>query len=686
MSEPLRYKAFISYSHRDTAAVKWLHRRLETYRIPRSLRSTGVPERLSPVYRDRDEFAAAARLSDSIEAALGGSAALIVACSPAAVASRWVNDEIRFFRSRFPERPVFAFIVDGDPLADPRRSQASACFPPALILQDVDDPDGPVVEPAAPDARKHADGRDTAFLKLAAGLLGVPFDTLRQRELRRQQQRWALFGAVSLVLSGVFAVLAWQATVARDAARVAQARAELEAQTARQTSDFMVSLFEVSDPSESRGNSITAREVLDRGVNRIEHAEFARPLIKARLLGTMGKVYSYLGLYPRAEELLARSDRFVEVADPGSEEAAQRFDLLWELGELQLRRGDYPSARAALAKIGTPDTRLPDYARREAKRRNLLGDLDFYEGKDAPAREHYQAALAALSQGGVDDAIQRARALQGSAAILSFSGEAEAAIPGLEEAFDLLLKHHGEDHRYTLSVLDQLGAALYQAGRSRDAEQRWIRALAIGERIYGPTHPEVGTFLNNLALVKLEDCRFADAEPLLLRSVAIDRAAREQNFDDLTYSLNSLALARLGRGATTEAETALREGLQIAVEHRHRMSGPIASNLADLLCATGRGADGLDRAAQAVAASVAEYGASHWRTRQAEITRAFCAASAASTDLDAALEAITLRWGESNLYRQRALAQITAIARRTGDASRSTTLAHGLVPGCQLLP
>ena len=342
MSEPLRYKAFISYSHRDTAAVKWLHRRLETYRIPRSLRSTGVPERLSPVYRDRDEFAAAARLSDSIEAALGGSAALIVACSPAAVASRWVNDEIRFFRSRFPERPVFAFIVDGDPLADPRRSQASACFPPALILQDVDDPDGPVVEPAAPDARKHADGRDTAFLKLAAGLLGVPFDTLRQRELRRQQQRWALFGAVSLVLSAVFAVLAWQATVARDAARVAQARAELEAQTARQTSDFMVSLFEVSDPSESRGNSITAREVLDRGVNRIEHAEFARPLIKARLLGTMGKVYSYLGLYPRAEELLARSDRFVEVADPGSEEAAQRFDLLWELGELQLRRGGLP--------------------------------------------------------------------------------------------------------------------------------------------------------------------------------------------------------------------------------------------------------------------------------------------------------------------------------------------------------
>ncbi|MFM7784431.1 MAG: hypothetical protein ACKPE6_07305, partial [Gammaproteobacteria bacterium] len=51
--EATRYKAFISYSHRDTAAVRWLHRKLEGYRVPKALRGTGVPERLTPIFRDR---------------------------------------------------------------------------------------------------------------------------------------------------------------------------------------------------------------------------------------------------------------------------------------------------------------------------------------------------------------------------------------------------------------------------------------------------------------------------------------------------------------------------------------------------------------------------------------------------------------------------------------------------------
>lgn len=688
MTESLRYKAFLSYSHRDTAAVRWLHRRLESYRVPRALRGTGVSERLTPVFRDRDELASSARLSDSIQSALDASAALVVACSPAAAASRWVNEEVRYFRSRFPERPIFAFIVDGDPAADPRRRPEDACFPPALILRDLDEPEGEIVEPAAPDARKHADGRDTALLKLVAGLLDVPFDKLRQRELRRQQQRWALLGALSVGLSAVFAVLAWQATVARDAARVSQSRAELEAQTARQTSDFMVSLFEVSDPSESRGNSITAREVLDRGVERIDQSDFAQPLIKSRLLGTMGKVHVYLGLYPQAEDLLARSRDLLEVRDPGSEGAAQRFDVIWELSNLQILRGDYPAARDVLATFGTPDPRLPDYALRWARWCNLLGDLDFYEGNDAAAQTHYQAALDSLERGNIEDARVRAWALHGMARSMSFTGQAAAAIPKLQEAVDLLVKQSGEDNRHTLMVLDQLGATLYQAGRSAEAERRWVRALAIGERIYGPSHPEVGTFLNNVALTRLEDCRFQEAEPMLLRSVAIDRAAHEAKFDDLTYSLNSLGLVRMGLGDVDGAESTLREAIEIATEHRHRMLGPIGNNLADLMCTTGRLAEGQELASAAVSAARTEYGAEHWRTRQAEITQASCwgrAANASVADLDSALSVIAARWGERNAYRQRALAQLAGIAEVTGDASRAQSLEKGVIPECRLM-
>src|SRR5690606_23550099 len=91
----LRYRAFISYSHADEAIAARLHRRLETYRLPRGISRRGsddqfLPERLQPVFRDRDELTSAGQLSHAIEAALDQSDALIVICSPAAVASRWV--------------------------------------------------------------------------------------------------------------------------------------------------------------------------------------------------------------------------------------------------------------------------------------------------------------------------------------------------------------------------------------------------------------------------------------------------------------------------------------------------------------------------------------------------------------------------------------------------------------------
>ena len=121
--EALRYRAFISYSHRDSKLAQKLHRRLETYAIPRALRGVNsdgstIAKRLGAVFRDRDELAAAANLSRSIEEALDASSALIVVCSPAAVASLFVDAEIAYFRRNHPDRPTLAFIVDGDPAAD----------------------------------------------------------------------------------------------------------------------------------------------------------------------------------------------------------------------------------------------------------------------------------------------------------------------------------------------------------------------------------------------------------------------------------------------------------------------------------------------------------------------------------------------------------------------------------------
>ncbi len=109
-----------------------------------------------------------------------------------------------------------------------------------------------------------------------------------------------------MAVTSVLAATAWFARLEAEEQRV---RAEAEAETARQTTNFMVDLFRVSDPSESLGNSITAREILDKGAARIELELTDQPEIQATLMDTMGTVYTSLGLYEPAVSLLGACAR-----------------------------------------------------------------------------------------------------------------------------------------------------------------------------------------------------------------------------------------------------------------------------------------------------------------------------------------------------------------------------------------
>jgi hypothetical protein len=99
---PLRYCAFLSYSHADEEIAGWLHDALEKFRTPSSLagrltHNGAIPKRLTPIFRDRHELAASDNLAAGIRDALDSSRFLIVLCSPAAAASRWVNAAIEMF-------------------------------------------------------------------------------------------------------------------------------------------------------------------------------------------------------------------------------------------------------------------------------------------------------------------------------------------------------------------------------------------------------------------------------------------------------------------------------------------------------------------------------------------------------------------------------------------------------------
>jgi len=221
----MRFRAFLSYSHADAEWAQWLLRRLETYRVPSRLVGTRgthgeIGARLGTFFRDRDELPSSGDLGNTIREALGESAALIVVCSPAAAQSRWVNAEVEAFRARGRGDQVLCFVVAGEPGgADP----AQQCFPPALLTAASD---GRAIEPLAADARREGDGRERAFLKLVAGLLGIGYDRLAQREAQRRQRRLAWVAGLAVIGMLVMGSLTLIALRARDEAEQQRAQAE----------------------------------------------------------------------------------------------------------------------------------------------------------------------------------------------------------------------------------------------------------------------------------------------------------------------------------------------------------------------------------------------------------------------------------------------------------------------------
>ena len=311
MAEPigLKYRAFISYSHTDTSWAKWLHGKLEGFPIDKDLvgreTATGaIPKTLRPIFRDRDDFTAGDTLSEQTLEALDASQALVVICSPASAKSHYVNEELRLFKSRHPDRQVIPLIVGGTP-DDPQ----DECFSPALKFKVS--PEGEITtipdEPLAADVRDEGDGKHLALAKVVAGLLDVSSDEVfrrAERERRRRQQRWIVgLSTVVLLLAG----LAVWAEINRREAVAQRLEAERNFEVAKQGANSLI--FDIAqalrDQEGMRTETVrkilgTAEEVIAKlaakspdnlELLRIQVAmldEFARDLCRPRRHGQAG--------------------------------------------------------------------------------------------------------------------------------------------------------------------------------------------------------------------------------------------------------------------------------------------------------------------------------------------------------------------------------------------------------------
>jgi len=443
----------------------------------------------------------------------------------------------------------------------------------------------------------------------------------------------------------------------------AEAAAEREAETLRRVSDFLTGVFEVSDPGESRGNTVTARELLDGAAVRIERELADQPRVRTKLMSVMGNVYSSLGLYEEAEKLLRRAVEQHRESGARDEAAAE---ALADLASVRYQKGDYAEA-AGLAReaLAIQEALLgpehPDVADTLA----ILGAIDWDQGRLAEATPFWTRCLAIREKAFGEGSIEVAQAIHNLGELYLAEGRHADAEAHYVRALEIREKLLGADHPTVASTLSNLAEAYYRQGRYEEAEQVRLRALETAERTLGPDHPDLAYHLNNLGVVYSAMKRFPDAERLYRRSLAIREAKLPPDHPLIAWTWDNLALSLLRQGKLVEAENAYERSMDVARRAGTEGSaewGGLLNNFALLRAKQGRDVDAERMHLEALAIWERTLGPEHPRLAFALHNAAVVAARSGRPDEARA------RFGRALAIREKSLGAEHPLTRSTVDA------------------
>ena len=406
------YRAFIAYSHQDEAWAKWLHKALETYRVPARLvgveTAVGmIPRRLAPIFRDRSELPSASDLARVVTQALNHSANLIVVCSPRSATSNYVNEEISTFKRLGRADCIFCLVVDGEPNAsDLPGREVEECFAPALRFQFGADgvPTDQRAAPIAADARPGKDGKTNAKLKLIAGVLGVGFDALKQREHQRHLRRMVAITSLSLVAMLITTGLAIDSLIARSNAVVARQAAERRQKQAEDLVEFML-----GDLNDKLGQ-VQRLDILEATDNQAMKYFQSLPTndvtdqvlaLRAKALEKIGSIRAWQGNLPAAlESYRAASALTRELAKRAPADSARQVayansfnwigNAYWFQGDLNRSLENFQRAIALLEKVTAIRPDDAEVAASLASARTNVGRVFEARGEFAQAKVLYE--------------------------------------------------------------------------------------------------------------------------------------------------------------------------------------------------------------------------------------------------------------------------------------------------------
>ena len=463
--------------------------------------------------------------------------------------------------------------------------------PQTLRRQLRGDLDWIVVKALDPDRTRRYDSAAALAADIARHLANEPI-TARAPSTEYRLRKFILrhpvavpVGAVAVIAiatSGSFAV----AGMLR--ARRAEQLAQQEAAAARSVTDFLVRLFE-PDAGEATGNQLTARQLLDRGAQRASRELANQPLLRGRILHTVGTAYNELGLYDDArtqldEALAARTSALGATSLPVAETELELAEVTASHGDLTAADGHYARALAIRESLLGHDHPLV------AAVANGIGALRWQQGRLDEAEAAYGRALH-IDERAATDSAGIARALMGLGVVSWQRSRFAPAETLMKRSIAVQEQHLGPDDPAVAKSLNNLGGVYWSMERYADALAIYEHARKILERTLDPSHPDLASMYNNIAETYWKLGRFADAESLFHRSLAMYEKRLAPGNPTLAVTLHSMAGLLRDEGKSAEAEAAYHRALEIRV----RALGPTndlvretSTALAELLRGRGR--------------------------------------------------------------------------------------------------
>ncbi|MEM1094826.1 MAG: serine/threonine-protein kinase [Bacteroidota bacterium] len=366
--------------------------------------------------------------------------------------------------------------------------------------------------------------------------------------------------AVVAIVTGAGAAL-WQAAEATQQ----RIRAEQEALTAETTASFLANLFQGAEPATALGDTLTAFDLLERGVARADSELAETPLIHGRVLYAVGRAYYHLADYIGADSTLARA---IAILDPLRDEATQAYAAALTMhGSTLSYRADWARAtpileRAVDALAAAGDTTSLDYLKALMQTGTSLSRERRLEDATIYLEQAVRVARSIFAATGDDDTSIPAT-FNAYGYLLQQLDRLDEAEVMYREALAMVDASVGERHPDWVTGTSNLANFLNQSGRHAEAETAARRALALAPEVYGEQHPGTAFVQLNLGESLRGQARYAEAEALYRDALALGRPSLGENHPAITVALTGLGESLRQTARTEEALPVLRQAMAV---------------------------------------------------------------------------------------------------------------------------